>query len=55
MIIAPLYDAGELRFEDAKVSYLERISERSRYATKAILFVEVEGELPLREPAQPYS
>ena len=43
--IAPLYDCGELNFVEAKVSYVEPISRRSRYAKNAILFVELKMQL----------
>ncbi len=39
--IAPLYDAGDLTFKRAAVSYVEPISRRSRYARQGILFVEL--------------
>ena len=39
--IAPLYDAGLLTFEDARVSYVEPISKRNRHAKQAVLFVEL--------------
>ena len=37
--IAPLYDAGELEFIGAEVSFVDPISKRSRYAKQAMLFV----------------
>lgn len=40
-VIAPLHDGGNLIFEHAKVSFVEPISKRSRYAKQAILFVEL--------------
>lgn len=43
--IAPLYDQGVLEFCGAKVSYVMPISKRSRYAKKAILFVELRAKL----------
>lgn len=43
--IAPLYDAGQLQFEAASVSYVEPISKRSRYAKQAVLFVELKAHL----------
>lgn len=43
--IAPLYDEGCLVFEEAKVSFVEPISKRSRYAKQAILFVELKCKL----------
>ena len=42
-VIAPLYDSGELTIESAKVSFVDPISQRSRYAKQAVLFVEAEG------------
>ena len=41
--IAPLFDAGELTIDEAKVSFVDPISKRSRYAKQAVLFVEVGG------------
>ena len=46
--IAPLYDAGRIRFTESKVSYVEPISKRSRYAKQAILFVELKGYISNR-------
>ena len=40
-VIAPLYDAGDLVFEQATISFVEPISKRSRYAKQAIAFVEL--------------
>lgn len=37
--IAPLYDAGELEILESKVSFVDPISKRSRYAKQAMLFV----------------
>ena len=39
--IAPIYDEGDIEFISAKVSYVEPISKRSRYAKQAVLFVEL--------------
>ena len=39
--IAPLYDKGNLSFIEAKVSFDEPISKRSRHAKQAMLFVEL--------------
>lgn len=39
--IAPLHDSGRLRFQSARVSYVEPISQRSRHAKQAVLFVEM--------------
>lgn len=38
-VIGPLYDAGFLEILSSTVSYLERISERSRYARQGVMFV----------------
>ena len=43
--IAPLYDEGELEIENAKVSFVEPISKRSRYAKQGVLFVKLEAKL----------
>ena len=40
-VIAPLYDAGILNFDSAEVSFLEPLSQRSRHARQAVLFVRV--------------
>ncbi len=39
--LAALYDKGYAQFESAEVSYIERLSERSRYARQGILFLEI--------------
>ena len=39
--IAPLYDSGHLTFLSARVSFVEPLSRRSRYARQAVLFVEL--------------
>lgn len=39
--IAPLFDSGDLTFENACVSFVEPISKRSRHAKQAMLFVEL--------------
>lgn len=39
--IAPLYDKGNLIFDEAKVSFVEPISKRSKHAKQAMLFVEL--------------
>ncbi len=44
-VIAPLYDEGILKFEGAKVSFVEPISKRSRHAKQAVLFVEMRARL----------
>ena len=44
-VIAPLFDEGKLQFQQARVSYVEPISKRSRHAKQAILFVEVNAVL----------
>ena len=38
---APLWDAGLLAITDSRVSYLERLRDRSRYAKQGVLFVEI--------------
>ena len=38
---APLYDADELTFVNASVSYVEPITKRSRHARQGVLFVEL--------------
>ena len=43
--MAPLYDAGELVFEEAIASFVEPISRRSRHAKQAVLFVELRARL----------
>ena len=43
--VAPLYDTGKLEFLSAKVSFVEALSKRSRYAKQAILFVELKMKL----------
>lgn len=44
-VIAPLYDSGNLVFEQACVSYVEPISRRSRHAKQAVLFIELSMRL----------
>ena len=44
-VIAPLYDAGELAFTEAAVSYVEPLSQRNRHAKQAVLFVEVKARI----------
>ncbi len=39
--LAPLYDAGCAAVSAATVSYIEKLSQRSRYAKQGILFVEL--------------
>ena len=39
--IAPLHDNGQLLLQEARVSYVEPISKRSRHAKQAVLFVEL--------------
>lgn len=43
--IAPLYDRGELVFDECNVSFVEPISKRSRYAKQAVLFVEIKASV----------
>lgn len=40
-LISPLLDLGFLSLKSAKVCYLERIRDRSRYAKQGVLFVEI--------------
>ena len=44
-VIAPLFDAGELTVDSAKVSFVDPISKRSRHAKQAVMFVEVGGKI----------
>ena len=44
-VIAPLYDAGYIKFSSAKVSYVEPITKRNKHAKQAVLFVQLDGEL----------
>ena len=44
-VIAPLWDSGALTVLSARVSYLEHIRDRSRYARQGVLFVEIRMEL----------
>lgn len=39
--LAPLYDSGYATILSAKVSYIEKLRDRSRYAKQGILFVEL--------------
>ena len=43
--IAPLYDNGELIINNAKVSFVDPISKRSRHAKQAVLFIELTCKL----------
>ena len=43
--MAPLTDSGFAEITDARVSYLERIRDRSRYAKQGILFLRIEMKL----------
>ena len=47
--MAPLYDTGELVFEEARASFVEPISRRSRHAKQAVLFVELRARLGAAE------
>ena len=38
--IAPLYDSGHAVIESPLVTYIEKISQRSRYAKQGVLFIE---------------
>ena len=44
-VVAPLYDDGSLVIEKTTVSYVEPISQRSRHAKQAVLFVEMHARL----------
>lgn len=44
-VIAPLYDSGELFFEESKVSFVDPISKRSRNAKQSVLFVHLKCRL----------
>ena len=43
--IAPLYDLGYMVIEKASISYIEQLSERSRYAKQGVMFVEMRVHL----------
>lgn len=43
--LAPLYDAGYAIIQSAKISYLKKIKDRSRYAKQGVLFVEINIQL----------
>lgn len=45
--IAPLYDSGMLVFENAFASFVDPITQRSRHAKQAMLFVELHCRLYL--------
>ena len=47
--IAPLVDAGVLVLGEARVSYVEPLSQRSRYAKQAVLFVELHLQGPVQQ------
>ena len=44
-VVAPLYDDGSLVIERATISFVEPISQRSRHAKQAVLFVEMQARL----------
>ena len=44
-VVAPLYDDGSLVIERTAVSFVEPISQRSRHAKQALLFVEMRARL----------
>lgn len=48
--IAPLYDSGELVFEQAFASFVEPITKRSRHAKQAMLFVELHCRAYTKSP-----
>lgn len=39
--LAPLFDMGYAKITDSFVSYIEKLSERSRYARQGVLFLEI--------------
>ena len=43
--MAPIYDSEILQVRTARVSYMERLRERSRYAKQGVLFIEIVFEL----------
>lgn len=43
--MAPIYDSEILQVRAARVSYMERLRERSRYAKQGVLFIEIVFEL----------
>ena len=43
--LAPLYDRGDTVLGSAKASYVEHLTERSRYALQGILFIEFDMHL----------
>lgn len=45
--IAPLFDSGNLKMVSSRVSYVERLRDRSRYATQGVLFIEIKLQLTL--------
>lgn len=45
--LAPLIDSGIAEFIDTRVSYLEKILERSRYAKQGVLFLRIEIALKI--------
>ena len=40
-VVAPLFDMGYLVIDSAKISYIEQLQDRSRYAKQGVLFVEM--------------
>lgn len=43
--MAPIYDSEILQVRATRVSYIERLRERSRYAKQGVLFIEIVFEL----------
>lgn len=43
--LAPLYDLGYATILESKVSYIEKIFDRSRYAKQGVLFLEIKIQL----------
>lgn len=46
-VIAPEFDCGNLCFKSCKVNYIEPLSKRNRYATKAVVFIKLVLRYPL--------
>ena len=44
-VLAPLYDMGYARIEKSAVSYIEKLSDRSRYARQGVMFLEIQIKL----------
>ena len=48
--LAPLYDSNNAEILDSKVSYIEKLKDRSRYAKQGVLFVELKIRLNEIQP-----